>query len=247
LEDENLAPSAKRFVESEQLSDAVATDARAIGFIGLVYVRASKAIAVSEKNSSALYPSTFTVATEDYALSRRLFLCTPVHPQNSEALEFVNFALSQEGQRVVKAAGFVDLGVNARDAEACTEKCSPRYAAAIKHSRRLSVNFRFRTGSTELDSRALRDLDRLLLFLRPYVNPRVQLLGFSDSSGDPVENLELSRVRAQVVDRELGARGIHAATVEGFGPEMPVASNATEAGRERNRRVEAWLAGSDPL
>jgi phosphate transport system substrate-binding protein len=245
LEDEDLAPSAKRFVESEQLSDAVATDSSAIGFIGLVYVRASKAIAVSEKNSSTLYPSTFTVATEDYALSRRLFLYTPVRPSNPRTLEFVNFALSQDGQKVVKTAGFVDLGVTLRDAEPCTERCPKRYLSATKGSRRLSVNFRFRTGSTDLDSRSLRDLDRLLLFLRPYTNPRVQLLGFSDSSGNPAENVELSRVRARVVDQELGSRGIHAADVEGFGPEMPVASNATEAGREKNRRVEVWLAAPE--
>jgi phosphate transport system substrate-binding protein len=29
--------------------------------------------------------------------------------------------------------------------------------------------------------------------------------------------------------------------VEGLGPEMPVASNDTEVGRERNRRVEVWF------
>jgi phosphate transport system substrate-binding protein len=241
LEDDALTPSAKRFVESEQLSDAVATDSSAIGFIGLVYVRASKAIAVSEKNVAALYPSTFTVATEDYALSRRLFLYTPVHPKNPKALEFVNFALSHDGQMVVKSAGFVDLGVTVREGEACTDKCSKRYLSATLGARRLSINFRFRTGSTELDSRALRDIDRLLLFLRPYANPRVALFGFSDSSGDPSENVELSRIRAHVVSEELGPRGIHAAAIEGFGPEMPVASNAAEAGREKNRRVEVWL------
>jgi flagellar motor protein MotB len=34
---------------------------------------------------------------------------------------------------------------------------------------------------------------------------------------------------------------VHATYVEGFGAAMPVASNATEADRQRNRRVEAWL------
>jgi phosphate transport system substrate-binding protein len=45
-----------------------------------------------------------------------------------------------------------------------------------------------------------------------------------------------------VVEAELAERGVRAALVEGRGSEMPVASNADEAGRERNRRVEVWLA-----
>ena len=244
LENGDLVTGAKRFVESDKLSDAVSSDAGGIGFIGLVYVRNAKAIAVSDQQAAALFPSTFTVATEDYALSRRLFLYTPVRPSNPRTLEFVNFALSQEGQRVVKAAGFVDLNVSVRDAELCNDKCPSRYLTYTKMARRLSVDFRFRTGSTELDSRALRDFERLLAFLRPYESPHIALLGFSDASGDSSQNVELSRVRARKVDEELGARGIHAAAVEGFGPEMPVASNATDAGREKNRRVEVWLEGT---
>lgn len=237
----DLVAGARRFVESDKLSDAVSADAGGIGFIGLVYVRSSKALAVSDQQSAALFPSTFTVATEDYALSRRLFLYTPVRPVNSKTLEFVNFALSQEGQKVVKAAGFVDLGVTVRDAEVCAGDCPGRYRIYATRARRLSVDFRFRTGSTDLDSRALRDFDRLLAFLRPYESPRIALLGFSDASGDVGQNLELSRVRARKVDEELGARGIHAVAVEAFGPEMPIASNVTEPGRDKNRRVEVWL------
>jgi phosphate transport system substrate-binding protein len=239
-----LVSGAHRFAESDKLSDAVSADAGGIGFIGLVYVRNAKAVAVSDQQAAALFPSTFTVATEDYALSRRLFLYTPVRPKNLKTLEFVNFAMSPEGQKVVKAAGFVDLNVSIRDAEPCTDKCPGQYLRYTSGARRLSLDFRFRTGSTDLDSRALRDFDRLLAFLRPYDSPRIALLGFSDGSGDASQNIELSRVRALKVDEELGARGIHAASVEGFGPEMPVASNAAEQGREKNRRVEVWLEGA---
>jgi phosphate transport system substrate-binding protein len=71
------------------------------------------------------------------------------------------------------------------------------------------------------------------------------LLGFSDASGDATQNLQLSRERAKRVEGELSVRGLHAATIDGFGEEMPVASNATEDGRQKNRRVEVWLDANE--
>ena len=49
------------------------------------------------------------------------------------------------------------------------------------------------------------------------------------------------RVRAEAVAEELKRRGVVPKTVSGFGNYMPVASNATEDTREKNRRVELWL------
>jgi phosphate transport system substrate-binding protein len=44
----------------------------------------------------------------------------------------------------------------------------------------------------------------------------------------------------RVADR-LEAYGVHAAVIQGLGDQMPVASNDTPAGRDRNRRVEVWV------
>ncbi|MBS7672971.1 hypothetical protein KIN13_05915, partial [Vibrio cholerae] len=67
-----LAPSAKRFESSEQLSDAVSQDPQGIGFIGLPYVRQAKAVAIIDGDSHPMLPLTSLIATEDYPLSRRL-------------------------------------------------------------------------------------------------------------------------------------------------------------------------------
>jgi phosphate transport system substrate-binding protein len=159
-------------------------------------------------------------------------------------MDFVNFALSSEGQKVVKATGFIDLNVGFMSSKECETGCSPRYLQATQNARRLSLDFRFRTGSADLDSRALRDLDRLMFFLRDVTAPKLILLGFSDGRGSPQQNLALSRERAKKVDEELAARGIRAARVDALGQEMAVASNDSDSGREKNRRVEVWLGGS---
>jgi phosphate transport system substrate-binding protein len=242
--DEALAADAQRFAESDKLSDAVASEPGAIGFIGLTYIRNARAIAVTDQDSPPLFPSRFTIASEDYPLSRRLFLYTPARPTSTSTLEFVNFALSAAGQKVVSDAGFVDLNIGIRDPEPCVGRCPQRYTSLSRKARRLSVDFRFRRGSTALDSRGQKDVERLLTFLRDRPNPHLFLLGFSDNQGEAAQNMELSRSRARQVDEELAAYGIRAQAVLPFGSDMPVASNTTEAGRDRNRRVEVWL-GND--
>jgi phosphate transport system substrate-binding protein len=242
LGDAPLAASAGRMADSQALSDAVAADPAAVGFIGLVYVRNAKPLAIKEGSTRPLFPSAFTVATEDYALARRLYLYTPVRTTNPMVNEFVNFALSTEGQQVVRSSGFVDLNVSMTDPRACDDGCAPRYASLTRGARRLSLDFRFRSGSADLDSRGQRDLERLVRFLGVSESMRVMLLGFSDNRGASANNLRLSQDRAKVIEGELVERGVTPSVVEALGDQMPVAANDTEVGREKNRRVEVWVA-----
>lgn len=235
-----LSATAQRFADSVELSGAVARDPQGIGFIGIPYVRGARALAVGAPGAAFLYPSAFTVATEGYELSRRLYLYVPVQNVKPLALEFVNYALSSQGQEAVKASGFIDLTLRAMEAGDC-ERCPASYAALSRTGKRLSLDFRFLTGSANLDNRALRDLDRLLAFRRENSQGRLVLVGFSDGRGASVQNLKLSLERAKKIAEELSERGVRAVDVEAMGSELPVASNDSENGREKNRRVEVWL------
>jgi outer membrane protein OmpA-like peptidoglycan-associated protein len=73
--------------------------------------------------------------------------------------------------------------------------------------------------------------------------PRLSLLGNSDSTGTLSHNLRLSLARAQAVAAALRGAGVAVDRVTGMGPEQPVASNDSVAGRARNRRVEIHLDG----
>lgn len=148
--------------------------------------------------------------------------------------------LSPEGQVVVRAAGFIDLDVGIREPEACVG-CTAQYLEATRNARRLSLDLRFRHGLNVLDSRATRDVERLVAFLHTHPGRRVRLVGFSDAGGTAELNAQLSKQRAKVVAAELEARGVHPSVVVGLGAQMPVGSNDTPEGRQRNRRVEVWL------
>lgn len=74
-----------------------------------------------------------------------------------------------------------------------------------------------------------------------YAASQVRVMGFADSRGAKDYNKELSEKRAEAVKSYLVANGgINAArvSVEPMGEAQPVASNATAAGRQENRRVE---------
>lgn len=241
---DELAKGARRFVQSDELSDAVAGDPSAIGFIGLAYVRSAKAIAVHEAGAVPMLPTSFTVATEGYLLARRLYFYTLSRPRSPLVTEMVSFALSARGQAVVAQSQFVDLTpalLPVLRNEPCDHGCPPRYRSTVAGAQRISVDFRFRTGSNEADSRAVRDLDRLVTLLHDHQDAELLLLGFSDALGGDRVNAKLSLERAHAIEIELASRGVRAAVIRGFGAAMPVGSNATDSGRERNRRVEVWL------
>jgi phosphate transport system substrate-binding protein len=248
LRGETLASSAKRFEDSTELSNAVADDTKGIGFIGMPYILSAKALKVSEGGSVPLRPTVLTVRTEDYLLSRRLYLYTPGSSQNSWVRKFVEFSLSDPGQAIVDKIGFVgqaltQAAIPKPDEAVVATNLPPDYARMIQDAERLPFNFRFNTGSYDLDTKAYRDLGRLVQFMgdRSYQGRRIILLGFTDSVGSAESNLRLSRDRAHAVERELVGEGIKPAVVEGFGKELPVAGNDTEEGRQKNRRVEVWL------
>jgi PiT family inorganic phosphate transporter len=238
LGDRPLAASAKRFSDSTALAAAVASDENAIGFVAMPYVRGTGALAISD-GGPAIAPSAFSVATEAYPLTRRLYLYLPEKPEHPLARDLVAFALGAEGQKAVANAGFIGATTDAA-ADQCAS-CTPEYLSLTKNATRLPVDFRFRSGSQDLDSRGRADVRRLAASLSTHSEPHVMLFGFSDSAGTADLNLSLSKARAKQVADDLEPRGVHAVEVRGFGSDMPIASNDTLTGRDRNRRVEVWL------
>jgi phosphate transport system substrate-binding protein len=241
LDDHPLVPGAIRQESSEELSDAVAAEPGAVGFIGLPYVRSAKAIMVQDSASVPMLASPMSVATEDYPLARRLYLYAP-QGASATARDFVDFALSEDGQKIVRNAGFVDLQPKCETPSAPCPGCTREYLDAVRGACRMSVDFRFDTG-LNLDTRALRDLNRVVGLLgRPeYAGRGLVLLGFSDGQASRAEGLRLAQQRASVVAQQLRARGLRVVVERGMGAVMPVADDGSEEGRQRNRRVEAWL------
>jgi outer membrane protein OmpA-like peptidoglycan-associated protein len=84
------------------------------------------------------------------------------------------------------------------------------------------------------------ELHKLINILEEYPNMKIELSGHTDSKGSDKYNLKLSRERAEAVFNYLVEKGIDQKrlTHKGFGAKQPIADNATDEGRAKNRRVE---------
>lgn len=244
LDGAGLAPQALRYESTEQLAAEVAADPLAIGFVGLSGVHGVRALAVSD-GGAPLAPSVEDVAVEDYPLSRRLYLYLPADA-NRLARDFVEFATGRLGQAEVERVGFVAQTVRAYAAQPRPD-VPEDYRRLVGTAERLSLNFRFGTGSAMLDSKTLRDLDRLAEFMKQPANASrpLILLGFSDAVEVlPAMALFISTDRADYIAQLLIQRGVEPSRVRGLGGAAPVAANDSVLGRHRNRRVEVWLGAS---
>jgi outer membrane protein OmpA-like peptidoglycan-associated protein len=98
----------------------------------------------------------------------------------------------------------------------------------------------FDVGSYTLKPQFRDTLDRVAESMNKYPNSLIDVYGHTDSTGSDAYNQTLSENRARTVANYLASRGVSSARMrsQGFGETMPIADNATEAGRSKNRRVE---------
>jgi outer membrane protein OmpA-like peptidoglycan-associated protein len=104
----------------------------------------------------------------------------------------------------------------------------------------------FETDSANLRPESQEQLQRVASILAAYPSAQVKIGGYTDDRGDPAANLDLSRNRAENVKASLERLGVDSGRLEaeGYGEQHPVASNATEEGRARNRRISLRIEES---
>lgn len=253
-----LSPETKRTENHKEQSDWVAADKDGIGFVGIAYQRNAKALNIELTCGMIARPSVFSMKTEEYPLTRRLYLYTDGHPRSPLARAILDFALSNEAQPVVRGVDFIDqspegLAIDDQQARVAFALSSQnpdfslpimrRFLSDTKAAHRLSTTLRFQLNSTALDSKAQGDIRRLAAELKSDRNKgkQVMLLGFADALGSGPANESLSLARAQSVNSALRAVGYSGAIVAGYGEMSPVACNDTPESRNMNRRVEVWI------
>lgn len=105
----------------------------------------------------------------------------------------------------------------------------------------------FEPGSATVDAEGLRIIDRLSDILKDCQSVRMEIAGHTDSQGRESMNMRLSQERANAVLNALMARRVLTSNLSarGYGETTPIADNATEEGREANRRIEFTLIEED--
>ncbi len=103
----------------------------------------------------------------------------------------------------------------------------------------------FDTGKATLQDSSAEQLRNISAILKAYPKLTVKIGGYTDNTGAKQANLKLSQDRASNVMGEFVKRGTEPSRLEaeGYGEDHPVADNATEEGRAKNRRISLRVTG----
>ncbi|HXK17852.1 MAG TPA: OmpA family protein [Polyangiaceae bacterium] len=126
-----------------------------------------------------------------------------------------------------------------QDADGCPDELPKevaKFAGVIK-----GIQFDF--GKATIRKESSKVLDDAIKVLKQYEELRIMVSGHTDNVGEAQKNIELSQERANSVKEYMVGKGIATARIEtrGAGPNEPVADNATDKGRQENRRIEFKL------
>ncbi len=108
----------------------------------------------------------------------------------------------------------------------------------------------FATNKADLTTASKNELNKLIGIMKQNSDVSIDIQGYTDSTGNDAINNPLSVNRAQSVANYLTANGVQYSQlkkVNGYGSSNPVADNSTEAGRQKNRRVEVYLYASQEM
>lgn len=101
----------------------------------------------------------------------------------------------------------------------------------------------FASDSANISSGFYSALNGIAQSLNNYPETKIQVNGYTDSTGGDAHNQDLSQRRANAVAQYFIAQGVSSSRIvaNGYGKANPIASNATPEGRQANRRVEVKI------
>jgi outer membrane protein OmpA-like peptidoglycan-associated protein len=219
---------------SSRSAEAVTASAAAERDRTRLAMRTSEADAARQKLAS----NELAGAREAELARQRLAMAQQSGAATAAALASANAAAQADQQRLAQ-----------RDARVGDLEAQLKDLNARKTDRGMVVTLGdvlFASGQAQLQSEGVRSIAKLADFLKRNPQRKVSIEGYTDSVGSADMNQALSERRARAVKDSLVDMGVGAASLstQAHGEEMPVASNATAAGRQQNRRVEV-VFGSD--
>lgn len=183
-----------------------------------------------EPEAPPISPTLNNIARGAYPLSRDLHLYTAGTPDPLEK-QFLDFVASDEGQAIVSAAGFVPLMARPE---------------LMDEPRPLREIVQFEEGSDAFTSRSQARLGALIDELKQKRGSatHVVLEGYADAEESDKDSLSEKRALRVKEAIEGQISGLFFELIP-RGDERPIAPNGTPTGRERNRRVQVYLASEE--
>ncbi len=233
--DAQLAEFTERHESSAELAQAVINDVSAIGFVGVSHTSTSKVVAISGNElNAAVLPEEHTIGTEDYPLSRKLYLYLPTEIGNSLAQEFVAFSQSTIGQRLAKRSNLVSYFPVKSKPKLAKVKLTGQFNNLRTLGERLSISFKFEDES--INAKNKRDLERLRSYHAQNPKQKIVFAGFEPET--QMDNSEIINwmklLHSQVAETDISAWEVL------VGPHSFV-GDIGQVQQAMDRRIEVWV------
>ena len=259
-----MSTGVTRHQKSPDVVAAVLADPFALGIASLAEAGTAQVPTLTGSCGRSLDATRRSVKTEDYPFTAPMFLYLPARRQPIVVQEFLAFARSPAAQIVIRRAGFVDQApeeivldeqgnrlanaVVSAGEEIGLEELQ-RMVSTLDGLRRLTISFRFGSGSAELDAQSRSNVEYLASRLEQgdFAARRLLFVGFSDADGPAQINPMIALDRGEAVRRAVQEAAVTLDTdrvqldVDAFGEAMPIACDDTIWGQNANRRVEVWV------
>ncbi len=265
-----LAPRGRKYSGSATIletdaavSDAVASDENGIGITTYAQERNAVAVTLRSVCAQLFSPSEFSLKTEEYLLTQRLYLYTAKTGLPDIAGELLAFVASPMAQSVVRNAGYVDQSASRAGLDAQGRRLAQAIVSSsgrsellqlqdlssiMLDSERLSFTLHYDENG-ELDGRAMADISRLAQMIQngEFSSRQMLVFGFSDNTGAVNAQLVSTQAMAQKVRDEIvvatGRANLGNVRISpiGNGRLMPSGCNETAYGLSQNNRVEIWV------
>lgn len=140
----------------------------------------------------------------------------------------------------------VDVGSASKKGDKMWPGADIDAVAAIGSAKQLSLNslYLFNTNESKIKAAAKKELDEIIDELNTNPNFNLVINGHTDSTGNKKLNQKLSEDRAEAIKNYFVTKSPQLKTkitTNGYADDFPVASNFTDEGREKNRRVEVFF------
>jgi len=238
----------REFEDLDSLSKYLHKDPNGIGLCSLPFIYDNQPLAIADHEIDPVRPGYFSVSIDSYLMIRNIYLYTVLVSAEENTLPFVTFIQSSKGQEVVKRCGYVDCTIKALGSrrelwqKPFNKAVFNKLVKITRQTQKLSMNFYFKSNDYQLTGESSQKLKQLISWLRRKAGMlKIYVIGYSDSRGAYRQNCLVALKRAETVAREMKISGIYVDEIVTACEEFPIASNQTNAGRFKNRRVEIWV------
>ena len=191
----------------------------------------------SRTRTAAPIPTTTTTAS-----STTIDKC-PNEPEDKDGFEDEDGCPDPDNDKdgVLDAADKCPNDPGPPDNDGCPKKYE--HIVVTQEKIELKQKIFFDTNKATIQPRSFALLDEVASVLKSRPTMTVRIEGHTDSRGKHEHNMKLSQSRAESVRQHLVGLGIDLSRMEakGYGPDQPIETNKTAAGREKNRRVEFFI------